>query len=285
MKKLYTLVLGLIFMSFNLYSVEYNLFTAGEGNKFLQDNFNLKGWELFQINSSWYPGDSTIIFDFANGRSSYWFYTFVPINNNTNPKSWSFILTKINEQFTPLDFGVEDDEFVLDYAKLPQNWMDSDLLPMTVQANSNLGQFIMEHFEKLVEFNALLTPKYITEETYPDGMWWLSAQVNGYNEPAYCIFESTTLEKVECLVPEVNSASNPGRVDFKIFPSPAKDFIFIEKYAENAEINMFNALGESLYSIQTNGNSSPIKIYIHNYPEGLYFIKSGQMVKPFIINR
>lgn len=285
MNKLFTTLLAIILIVSKSYSIEYNVFTAGEGSKFLEQNFNLKGWELFQANTSWYPGDSTIIFDFANGKSSYWFYTYRVATNNNDIKSWTFLLTKMNDQFSPLDFGVEDDDFIIDYGRLPQNWLDSDMLPMAVQANSTLGQYLMAHFDKIVEFNVMLTPKYITEETYPNAMWWLSLDVEDIDEAAFCIFDALTLDKVECFVPDVNTINETKRQTLICYPNPAKDYIEIKEYPSDADIKLYNSNGECVISVGKIVDLPHYRINISNLPNGVYYIKSGHIVKPFVIQR
>lgn len=286
MKKLYSFLLGIVLITSYSYSIEYELFTAGEGQKFLQENYNLTDWELFQAMSSWYPGDTTIIFDFVNGTSSYWFYTFRPAGNDNMLKSWSFLLTKINGQYSPLDFGVEDDEFLVDYERLPQNWLDSDLLPMAVQANSNLGQFLMEHFQKIKEFTVLLTPKYVTEETYPKGMWWLNLEIEDLNETAYCIFEATALEMVECFVPDVNSTKDFHKNTIISYPNPASDYIDIVLPNGNLnKIKIYNSNGDCVIVENPTNSSTTQRIYISNMPNGIYYLKIGQSIKPFVIKR
>lgn len=290
MKKLYTFILGIILLTSYSYSVEYELFTAGEGNKFLQENYNLKDWEVFQIISNWYPNDSTIIFDFVYGRSSLWIYTYRESITKNQPKSWTFLLRKINGEFMPLDFGVEDDDFVVEYEKLPQNWIDSDMLPMAVQANSTLGQMLMENFDNVKEFNVLLTPKYVTEDNYPDGMWWLTLDINGMEEPAYCIFEATTLEKVECYEPQINSVSDLSSNTILCYPNPAKDYIDVKLLSTNDVgnnnlVKIYNYSGECVISENTISLNTSQRIDISSLPEGIYFIKIGHLIKPFVIKR
>lgn len=290
MKKLYSFLLGFILLTSYSYAVEYDLFTAGEGNKFLQENYNLKGWEIFQIMSNWYPGDSSIVFDFVNGESSYWFYTYRVAGNNNELKSWSFLLTKINGQFSPLDFGVEDDEFLVDYERLPQNWIDSDMLPMAVQANSNLAQFLMENFENVKEFNVLLTPKYVTEENYPKGMWWLTVEINNVDETAYCIFNATTLEIVECFVPDVKSVNEIGSNTLYCYPNPANEYIEVQipantEFGSNNQIKVYNNMGECMIHERLKSLDSPQRINLNLLPEGVYYLKFGHFIKPFIIKR
>lgn len=285
MKKLYTFFLAIILIVSKSFSVEYSVFTAAEGSKFLEQNYNLNGWELFQANTSWYPGDTTIVFDFVNGKSSYWLYTYRVATNNNDNKIWTFLLTKINNQFSPLDFGVEDDDFIADYGRLPQKWIDTDMLPMAVQANSTLGQYLMAHFDKVVEFYVMLTPKHVTEENYPNAMWWLSLEVENINEPAYCIFDALTLEKVECFVPDVNSINETNRNYLICYPNPARDYIEIKEYPRGADIKLFNSNGECVISIGTIADLPHYRINTSNLPNGVYYIKSGHTVKPIIIQR
>lgn len=288
MQKLYTLFFVMFLVLSKSYSVEYSLFTAAEGTQFLEQNFNLKGWELFQANTIWYPNDSTVIFDFVNGKSSYWYYTYRKSIENNNPQSWTFLLTKVNDQFNPLDLGIEDDDFLVDFVRLPKKWIDSDMLPTAVQANSNLGIYLMENLDKVVEFNVLLTPRYVTEVTYPDGMWWLSLELDGQKDLAYCIFDASTLEKVECFVPEMNSISEDLGNKLIFYPNPANDFIEIQlpMLIDNRkvfEIKIYNSSGNCVVNHAPNNSSNTERLDISELPAGTYYLKYGHLVKKFLI--
>lgn len=290
MHKLTTFILVLFLVLSKSYSDEYSLFTAAEGTQFLEQNFNLKGWELFQANTIWYPNDSTVIFDFVNGKASYWYYIYRKSIDNNNPQSWTFLLSKVNDQFTPLDLGIEDDDFLADFVKLPKDWIDSDMLPMAVQANSNLGFYLMENFDKVKEFNVLLTPRYITEEEYPDGMWWLTLELEGQKDIAYCIFNSSTLDVVDCSVPEINSISQILVSNITCYPNPANDFLMIKLPPQQGnskfyEIKIYNSSGICVLSHIPNDFSNIEKIDISNLPSGNYYLKYGHIVKQFMIMR
>lgn len=274
MKKVYTILIGLFFLTTYSYSVQYSVFTAGEGYKYLQQNYNLKGWELSQAFTSWYPNDTTVIFDFVNGKSSFWYYTLRNANNNNDIRIWSFLLTKIDDQFSPLDFGIEDDEFITDLARLPKDWLDSDLLPMAVQANSNFGQYLMANFDKIVEFSVSLTPKYLTEEALPTAMWTLALDIQNLTDQAYCIFDATTLELFECYVPDISSIIIENSKALNCYPNPANDKIHFDiDHNGYVFVKVFNMEGNLVHSEIANSFNG-FSLNLSNLPNGNYNVLS-----------
>lgn len=63
---------------------------------------------------------------------------------------------------------------------------------------------------------------------------------------------------------------------FNVFPSPAKDFIYINGIAENSTVSIFNLSGEKAIETQNN------RINISTIPSGVYFVKAGNLSRKFI---
>lgn len=275
MKKFFYIPFFLVLVfSSRLLAADHNTFTTGEGHKYLKENFNLNGWELSSAYTSWYPNDTTVVFDFVGGKSSYWYYIFRKSNLKNDTKVWSFLLTKIDNQFTAMDFGIEDDDFLPELDLLPQNYADSDLLPMVVQANSNLGVYLMSKMDKVKEFSVNLTPRFITEESSPQGMWMLVLDVEGETESAYCIFDAVTLEKFECAVPDVSSIDIDSTPSLLSYPNPTNGEVFFSITHDGyVFIKIFDVNGNIMRSEIANSNNG-YSLNLSNLPSGTYTIVS-----------
>jgi endoglucanase len=63
---------------------------------------------------------------------------------------------------------------------------------------------------------------------------------------------------------------------FNVFPSPAKDFIYVNGITENSTVSIFNLSGEKLKETQNN------RMDISSFPSGIYFVKVGNLSRKFI---
>jgi hypothetical protein len=70
---------------------------------------------------------------------------------------------------------------------------------------------------------------------------------------------------------------------FQIFPNPANDFVNFSN-RNNEKINIINAVGQTMESIQLNANSN-ISISTSSFPVGMYFINvDGIYISKLIVN-
>jgi hypothetical protein len=68
---------------------------------------------------------------------------------------------------------------------------------------------------------------------------------------------------------ETQQAKNPSI--YRVFPNPAKDYVFVESEIPIRQIKIYNLLGQQVYESEFN-NSYSTKVHIDHLQSGLYFI-------------
>lgn len=97
----------------------------------------------------------------------------------------------------------------------------------------------------------------------------LGIATGGYNLNLFAIAPKSDLTGFE------ESDLTPS-ASFNVFPSPAKDLIYVSGIAENATVGVFNISGEKLKETQSN------RMDVSSFPSGVYFVKVGNLSRKFI---
>ena len=82
-----------------------------------------------------------------------------------------------------------------------------------------------------------------------------------------------SIEEVDMLYddPHTSTSNDNSFSQFKIFPNPTTNFVFIESNEIRCKINLVDRFGRILYSGAINQNRN-LKISLENYPKGIYSI-------------
>ena len=78
-------------------------------------------------------------------------------------------------------------------------------------------------------------------------------------------------------------ANTPERISFMIYPNPSNEYINIETIATQNKINIYNTLGELLYT-SNNANTTTMQIPTAHLANGIYYIYINGQASKFVVN-
>lgn len=78
-------------------------------------------------------------------------------------------------------------------------------------------------------------------------------------------------------------SSSKSQSEFKVYPIPAKDKIYIEGLsASNQSILLYNMLGQCVYQSASTGTGS-YELAVCDFPQGVYVLKVGSVLQKIVI--
>lgn len=87
-------------------------------------------------------------------------------------------------------------------------------------------------------------------------------------------------------------ADNHEAFQFRIYPNPAKDFLYVDiqnLLMKNVTLKILNAIGETLYSVSDLNYSANFHVPIGNFQDGMYFVRleseGNSVTKKVIISK
>jgi hypothetical protein len=72
---------------------------------------------------------------------------------------------------------------------------------------------------------------------------------------------------------------------FKMSPNPASEMLLIESDKLGNELSIINVMGQTVWFQNTKNNSGKLLIDVSELPDGLYFVRLENTVKPLLIQQ
>jgi hypothetical protein len=244
---------------------------------------------ILTINNKFDLGSETVPASDANkGKAGFWGYL---VRSEAKPDSSRAYIAV--DGGTIFGFFVFDAPAGIDLKTLPGNfslnlptntdgspaWINTDELVNRLRTNSLYMNYRQTRPDSTPDYVALGMSKLPTP-TFPAGepLWTLVFTGQASSDFLSCSVHALT-GQIECVNSATSVNDNSFKNTFAISPNPARNSVSVaipsEIYSPDGTIEVFNMIGEKLFSFKMSGAGEEysIVIPIEQYPSGMYFVR------------
>jgi hypothetical protein len=243
---------------------------------------------IFTLNNKFDVGSETVPANDQNkGKAGFWGYL---VRSEAKPDSARAYIAV--DGGTIFGYIVFDAPAGIDLAALPGNfsmnlptngdgspaWMNTPEFVDRLRTNSTYMSYRQSHQDSTPDYVALGMSKLATP-TFPAGtpLWTVTFTGDTPSDFMSCSVHALTGE-VECVMAPTSVAESAFKNSFAVSPNPARTSVSVsipaELYSLSGKIEIFNVLGEKIYSFKMSGigEDHSVIIPVENYPAGMYFV-------------
>ncbi|MES2765893.1 MAG: T9SS type A sorting domain-containing protein [Bacteroidota bacterium] len=159
------------------------------------------------------------------------------------------------------------------------SWMNTDEVVTRLRTNNLYQQYRATHADSTPDYVALGMSKAAAGQ-FPAGepLWAVVFTGQSTSDFLSCNVHALT-GAVECLVAPTSVEENSFKSTFTVSPNPARGSVSVqiptELFSPDGTIELFNLLGEKMYSFKMSGAGEGywVIIPVENYSAGMYFVR------------